>query len=481
MVVTEAEPLPFCTKCGSKLPKGETSCHTCGEQIESSASPLVSVSISSVIHTSPEVSLGTRCAYIPVAVFQNELPVNDELEEAVMATIAFRQVAEPIFRRQLAAILIGGLVSVLSILIAIALTSYVFLAICVCGLLSIIYGVTLKPHAELKLTKLYSSLASVPYGTSKLVFDLNDCLGHEEFDYVTLPIHEISSKLRDLPEDLTIESEKHLLTTLKDISKSIQIQKKESISIPIVAKEHPAVACISEALDHCIDGTPSGELPRSIGLEDCARHAELLSSMEKESAAIMAFLEKSVSQCSAASEQFVKRLETNVNTVGRYFDGLLKCVDERLFGSINYNRVPDDDVADVEAYDVARLPDFANIVRPFQTVIDNIYHPIRAEIDKSGKEFETQEARLLHELDSKLAEIDSDTDREVRQLRVELESAKRQAAEARNQRNSDKSETLAEERAQRRKVPENRNWSRARTLRKKLDISEKELKDANYS
>ena len=478
IVVKEAELLPFCFKCRNELLKEDTCCHACGEHIESPVGQQVSVSISSGVHISSKVGINTRCAHIPVAVFQTGLPVTDELEKAAMTTIAFRQVAQPVFRRQLAVISIGTLIAVLFALIAVISSSYAFLVVCFCCFLSIIYGVTLKPRAELRLSKVYSSLASVPFGTSKLVFDLNGCLGHEEFDYVTLPIHEISSKLREFPEDLAIENEELLLAKLSEISAAVQHQKKESISIPLLARGHPTATCIFEVLDGCVDGKPNGELPRSIGLEDCLRQAELLNSIEKESTDIATFLDKSVSQCSAASEPFVKRLERNLDTVGRYFDGLLKCVDERLFGGIDYDKRKDDDVADVVTYDVSRLPDFANIVRPFQTVIDSIYKPIRFEIDRSRKEFEIEKGRLLHEQDSEQERIDVDTEREIRQLRVDLESAKRQVTEARNRRNNAKSETLAEERAQRRKEPEGQNWSHARALRKKLNLSEKELKAA---
>ena len=256
MVFTEAEPLSFCVRCGSRLVKGAIYCSACGGHIESDSSPQVSVTISSMTRKPSHVSVGTACAYVPSAVFQNESPANDELEKAVMTTMAFRQIAEPIFRRQFAAILIGALAATLFIVIAVVFASYAILAIAVCGLLPIIYGMRLKPHAELVLTKAYSTLALIPFGTSKLVFDMNECLGHEQFDFVTLPIPEISSKLRDLPENLTIENEKHLFTSLKGISRSIRNQKKESISLPLVAKEHSVIACVLEALDHCVDGRP---------------------------------------------------------------------------------------------------------------------------------------------------------------------------------------------------------------------------------
>jgi hypothetical protein len=406
--------------------------------------------------------------------------VSDDYERTVMTTLAFKRVAESVLKSQLTLLIVGSLVIVISVVIAAAAGSAIPIIGSLLGALLVGYALTVKPKGTVHLAKAYCSFASAPYDDLQLAFDLNGYIGNQVFSYSTIRSDEISAKLRELPKDLAIENEHLLIKKLDEIAQVAKQSKQDSISIPVASRDHFIVGCLQAAAILCRDGRPSNELPTVLSLEDCIRHVSALQTLEM-SHDVISFLDKAASQSVSASGLFTRQLETNLNTLERYFAGLTQSVKQRLFGNYSYDKAPDDDVEGFVTYQVDRTPEFANIVRPFQTVIDELYTPLRAEIEKARHDFETGKLQLLRDLEKDQRRIDMDTEREARSIQREIEAAKRHADSIRSRKYSLEAEIDAEESSQRLREPEYRDWSYVEALRSRLSDVEDEVRNADVS
>jgi hypothetical protein len=407
--------------------------------------------------------------------------VPDDYERTVMTTLAFKRVAESVLKSQLTFLIVGSLVILVSVIIAVAAGWAIPIIGSLLGALLVGYGwLAVKPKGEVRLSKAYCSFASAPYDDLQLAFDLNGYIGNQRFDYSTIRSDEISAKLGELPKDLAIENEDLLIKKLNEIVEVAKRSKQDSISIPVAARDHIIVGCMQAAASMCRDGRPSNELPILLNLEDCLKHVSALQTLEM-SHDVVSFLENAASRSTSASGLFTKQLETNLNTLERYFAALAETIKQRLFGGFSYDKAADEDVESFVTYRVNRVPEFANIVRPFQTVIDELYRPLRLEIEKAKHDFETGKLQLLRDLERDQRRIDMDTEREVRSIQREVEAAKRHADSIRSRKYGLEAEIKAEESVQRLREPQYRDWSYVETLRSRLSEVEDEVRNADAS
>lgn len=415
---------------------------------------------------------------MPSAVFENNKPMELETEKATVVCRAFKAASENKLKTQFYCLVVGLiLITVCFVVFFFNPKLFYILIGCVAGLAIALYGLTLKPDQILSISKVYTTAFLVPYENQCLLFDANGLVGDQTFTYTSMPQQEMAEKLKQLPNMVSLENENRLTTLFRELNDLSRQARTNNPALPIVARGHTLMSCINAADKYLVDGISSQILKKRFEIDKAVEYAKLLYSLEK-SKDVIDFLKYSQEICDSRSVLFIKQLEQNIGVIQKYLEVIRGEMEKRLFGNFSYRKKQDPDVDGVLTYEVLKTPDFVNIVKPFQPLIDTLYLNVRREVDKIKTDFETTKNRLQRELESQKRRIDSDKEREIARLDREIDSAKREADSLGNRRRQLKYQ-LDEERSRQsgRKYPDYSYCSTLEADIKDLDAQRRRIED----